>query len=182
MRKVFYYLSCLTLLAGFTSCKEEEPLIWDYAPITYEIYVHNSEGRNLLDPSTEGNILDKDIFINYNGETLHASYGWPENPFSLTHTRALPAFWYGIFIAPAFTQYGPDLGNHICIGEFDGASDDEFELVICGNSYDFKFVSEIGKDGSLTRTHYMNGYEDHLGRHYLRFDENLKDINYGPKK
>ena len=158
-------------------------MIWDYTPVTFEIYVHNLAGRNLLEPSTEGNILEKDIYIKYKGEIINASYGWPENQlYKNPDTRAIMPFWYGIFIAPAFNSYGPDLGNHLCIGEFDGTANEEFELIIHGNSYDFKFTNEINKDGSLKRDYYLNGHKISTSKLYLRYDEDFKDTNYPPKK
>ena len=178
-RYLLYLLVSLTFIS-FASCsdKDDPDMIWDYVPVHYAFYFHNLEGRNLLDPSTEGNILDQEIYIIRNGERIDANYGWPEP----IHSRMILAEWYGVFIAPSFSHYGPDMGNGIFIGEFDGSeNEDGFELVVCGNSYEIKFESHIQKDGHVERQYYMNGFEMSDTYWYVRLDENLKDINYFKK-
>lgn len=176
MNKFISLLISSAFLFSFASCSNnDDDIIWDYVPVVYEFYVHNVEGRNLLDPATEGNILDQEIYIIRNGERIDAEYGW-QDPI---RSRALPTTWYGVFIAPAFNPYGPDMGNAIYIGEFKGSENkEEFELMICGNSYEIKFSSHIKKGGDLEREYYFNGFKMSNTRYFITVDEDLKDINY----
>ena len=181
MKKILFSLISLIFVIGFTSCHEEEPddtTIWEYYPFAFRIYVHDREGKNLLDPSNDGNILDKEIYLIYKGEKIDAVIGRPEANLS----RAVPTEWYGIFIAQAFKEYEPELGNSIFVGQFYGGNNKgEFELVICDNSYDFKFESIIQKDHQVKREFKMNGFNMYGTTYYFTYDKDLKDVNYFKK-
>ena len=111
MKKLFYFA---VLLLGFAACeekpeppKEEDWVIWDFVNYSVEIEVQDLEtGVDLLDPETEGNILDQAIVMIYQGETIPMR-SWEEV------TRANPARFYGLV-----WYKRPDGGYFLAAGEF----------------------------------------------------------------
>ena len=62
-------LLAMVAMAG-AACDEEEGklMIWDFTHYTVEFVVEDAEtGADLLDPATEGNILEQEIKVIYNG-------------------------------------------------------------------------------------------------------------------
>lgn len=128
MKKLFIIL---ILPLVFSVCTKK----WDIVPGTISIIVKNATGDNLLDPDFEGNILDNEIYVEYDGET----YTLDENA---VETRAIPAIWYGLRYAEAakrlwFGQFstGADYrGEIFTINWGDGTSDEiKFDLFTRGS-------------------------------------------------
>ncbi len=133
MSKLFVILGALFV---FCSC---EPRIWDFNNPDICIFVKNDKGDNLFDADVEGNILDYDITVDYNGET-----------YSISHTRATHARWLGLRVeaynnilddTPVLkfgefkTTSGSDSyhGEKFTINWGDGTSDEvKFDLYIQG--------------------------------------------------
>lgn len=68
MKKILF-LALGLLLSGLQSCSDKnEDTIWDYAPYILSMDVVDSEGRNLLDPDVEGNIIGERIEMFYDDE------------------------------------------------------------------------------------------------------------------
>ena len=83
--------------------------ITDYANLDINMFVKNAAGENLLDPDVEGNILDNDISVEYDGEV------WPlEAPGTTRATE--PAEWKGLRIEPYTLG---DASPVLKLGEFD---------------------------------------------------------------
>lgn len=151
---------CVTSFA-LTSCGDEEDIIFDYSPITLKVNVHNSNGENLLEKSTPGNILDDKNTFSFNGETSDIYVGWPNEEKDVSsETRFYMPMWYGAFIAPSFYKYSYyDKGeNAIYIGEFDGAASGtlNMELNLGEHKYEISVKSKVnGKD--VKREYTING-------------------------
>lgn len=148
MKKIFLFAIVFLL---FLSCGSDK--IWDF--INYDVcfIVKNADGENLLDPATEGHILDSDITVEYNGKT----YALNDN------TRADKAVWYGLRIeAYGYKDNTPTLK----FGEFDtavgyreeqftvhwgdGSSDVvKFDLYVKGTSNNPKVKKKIWLNGKL---------------------------------
>lgn len=60
----------LALVAAFSGCNNNGDIIYDYAPVSALIEVHNDEGQDLLDPHAEGNLKDQGMTVTYKGQTL----------------------------------------------------------------------------------------------------------------
>lgn len=155
MKKSFSFLLVFFASIGLISCSKD-PMIWDYVPIYFTIYVYDDQGRNLLDPDTEDNILEDDLYFIYKGEKYDITYGWP----SQAETRALPIVWYGGFIAPAFSPSGPYTENAIFIGEFNRISKHEsFELILGNSKNEISYKSKVKSNGMVESSYFLNGHE-----------------------
>ena len=161
-------LSCLGILGSFVSCnqdKEEDILIIDYYPVAYEILVVNSDGENLLDESTPGNILNTEMYIELSGERFDVHYGRSEDdifPYPTT-TRAYMPMWYGAFIFPYWYPYPdlPERDNRLYVGEFPGDAHGEvkFKLSLDGHSYEISYVNKKISGLDVERHYYLDGKE-----------------------
>lgn len=162
LNKLFYSLFTCLLSLAFTSCgNDEEPdLIIDYSPITIQVNVRNSNGENLLEPSTQGNILEGNNTFTYDGKTSNIHVGWPKNrERSSNMTRYYMPMWYGAFIAPAFSPYSENQKeNAIYIGEFEGGESGtiNMELNLGENKYEISVKSKV-KGTSVKRDYSING-------------------------
>jgi hypothetical protein len=87
---------------------------WDLVNPDVCCFVRNADGENLLDPATEGNILDNEITVDYNGET----YGMNGN----AGTRASHEVWYGLRVEP-YNDFSDDTPV-LKFGEFRSTSHD----------------------------------------------------------
>lgn len=109
MKKIlFIHIAALiTILQGCDSNNRCENVERDLITPDICIVVTNAVGENLLDPDVEGNILDSDITVEYNGET-----------YALTdkNTRASKPVWHGLRIEKF--DYGDDRPT-LKFGEFD---------------------------------------------------------------
>lgn len=65
MKKLWLLISGLSMLVG---CSNGDDLIWDFYNHSVYFAVKDATGRDLLDPATEGNILNEGLRIVYNGE------------------------------------------------------------------------------------------------------------------
>ena len=167
VKKGIFFFLLSGLFTCFSSCKndDDEFLIIDYYPVIYEIQVLNASGENLLDESTEGNILDKEIYIEAYGEKFDVSYGRPEESIlpEAFRTRAYMPMWYGVFVSSYWYQYPelPDRDNRLYVGEFPGDASKEvkFKLYLDGHSYDVSYVNKKIKGMEVDRHYYLNGKE-----------------------
>lgn len=152
---------CISLI----SCKHDEDLIIDYYPVEYEILVVNSEGDNLLEESTPGNILDTEMYIELAGERYDVNYGRPAEegfPYPAL-TRFYMPMWYGAFIAPYWYPYPdvPERENRLYVGEFPGDASGEimFKLYLDGKSFKISYKNKKISGLDVDRHYYLDGKE-----------------------
>ena len=143
MKKLFYFVA---MLLCFAACeekqeppKEEEWVIWDFVNYSVEIEVQDVEtGADLLDPETEGNILDQAIVMIYKGQTI---------PMKSCEeiTRANPAIFYGLIWHKRL-----DGGYFLAAGEFNTGGTVNVPFAIDwgdGTKTEFVVTSDV-KNGS----------------------------------
>ncbi|MFR9620636.1 MAG: hypothetical protein SNH63_05375 [Rikenellaceae bacterium] len=126
---------------------------WDVYPLNIKIYVQDMQGNDLLSPSSANNIIEDNIYIEYQDSTyyLNAPYEEILAPVEFdsgtTSTRAYLAVLTGVEIV----KYGNDY--MLEFGEFDGARDwnDSFAIFWGDGTKDvisFERDFEWSKDGS----------------------------------
>ena len=164
--KNFIFFLIVGLALGLNSCKHDDDIIAiDYTPIEYEVLVVNSVGDNLLEESTPGNILEKEMYIELAGERYDVNYGRPDEPeFPYPPlTRVYMPMWYGAFIAPYWYPYPelPERDNRLYVGEFPGDARSEitFILYLDGHSYEISYVNKKINGLDIDRHFYLDGKE-----------------------
>ena len=154
---------------------EPDPdIIFDIFPIELGISVTDKQGQNLLEPETEGNILNSKMYIIVNEKEYEVGMERPEQPYwPDPFTRSLPAEWYGAFIAPTFwttDSEDPDFSfNRLWIGEFDGLDDeDKVELYLDGHQFEITITNKMidWSNFHIDRHIYLNGEE--VGSRYFK--------------
>lgn len=162
MKKLFSIPFILVLalipMLSLSSCDSDDPNNWpdiDYYPITFDISCVNSLGLDLLDTETEGNIVNNDIRVLYDGEWYRLSESaWPEHA-----SRTYFAQWHTPYIE---TVKAPDgaMTKTIRIGEIDGGKTATTDIILSiGNrSFNLSVTNKV-KPGTLkvTRHYYLDG-------------------------
>lgn len=157
--------SALTISYALSSCDNDDPKSWPdicYSPITFDISCVNSQGLDLLDAETEGNIVDDDIKILYDGEW----YPLRECPWPELTGRSF-ALWHSPYIT---TVKAPDgaMTNTIRIGEIDGGENvtTDITLSIGDRSFNLRVTNSV-KPGTIK-----------IKRHFY-LDDKKTDNNWG---
>ncbi|MFR9502819.1 MAG: hypothetical protein SNH73_00015 [Rikenellaceae bacterium] len=155
--RIFLYSLLLVVTTALVGCDEtiNNDIEWDVAPLNINMYVQDNQGNDLLSPSAANNIIDDNIYIEYQDSTYYLNAQFEEASTEITfdsstpNTRAYRAVLTGITIA----KYGNDYV--LVFGEFDGAKDwnDSFEIYWGDGTKDtisFERDFEWDKDGSPT--------------------------------
>lgn len=158
-RNVFYtalFTLVVILISGCDSNSDSD-IIWDVAPLEFYIEVVNSEGADLLNPETSGNIVGDDIKAIY----LDNTYSYGEGVSAIPPTRYYMPRFYGLM--PYVTSEG-EYG--MSFGELDGAKNyknEKITLEWSDKSQDiitFSHTCEWKKGALLLNTVvYLNGTE-----------------------
>ncbi len=132
----FFILTAVLLSSG---C---DRMIWDFITPNVSILVQNADGDNLLDPAFESNILDDEIYAEYNGDIYPLA----------NHTRESYPRWEGLRagidewnrsspITLLFGEFSPSRGDNGYHGETftvywgDGTKDEiTFDLYVTGTN------------------------------------------------
>ena len=157
------FLTLMAFLISLVSCTKEEMDI-DYYPVIFEILVVNSSGENLLEPTTKGNILESEMYIELAGERFDVVYGRPNEEQEYPNiTRAYRPFWFGAFIAPYWYPYSdlPERDNRLYVGEFPGdyRGEVKFKLYLDGHSYEISYNNKKINGLDVDRHFYLDGKE-----------------------
>lgn len=143
--------------ACLTSCgDDDEPLI-DVAPVKFTIEIVDAQGNNLLDPEFAGNILDKGLEMEYNGETYEAVINTESNALVAIMSRAYLPVFYGLQVYEANSGKA---GWIMSFGEFEGAVQQaEYQCTLrvkdLGFSYKLKAVVKH-KGKGYEHTYYLD--------------------------
>ena len=129
--------------------EQEEILTGDLTPIVMCIYVHNSEGVDLLDPQSESSIDIGDIILEYEGESYSVKdYSTSDNDAYYSTTRYFFGHFDGISL-----RYLKESDYCLLIGCWNSdAKRDYTEMTLHwgnGASDTFGFTSDYDYDPSL---------------------------------
>lgn len=127
-RVVSVILLCAVSL--LSACKrEEEDITWDFVCYMVDFYVSEARtGANLLDAATEGNILNNDIYVEYNGNRYDmyknspGLYGYAETRYIMPAPLGLrlrPYDFQWNFVSKSWERRG---SWHLEFGEFSPAN------------------------------------------------------------
>lgn len=82
----------LLAVALLSSCKNDD-VIYDIAPVQYEITLIDEDGNNLLDENLPDNLIGADIYVIFNGDRYDTNW---EPPYTVQASRYLMPTWYGL--------------------------------------------------------------------------------------
>ncbi|MDR0907837.1 MAG: hypothetical protein LBM63_04445 [Rikenellaceae bacterium] len=143
-------LVLISLLFVFATCDIQDDRIWDFNNPNVCFFVKNAAGENLLDPNVEGNILDNEITVDYNGQVFG---------MDSVQTRALPPVWYGLRVEP----YSDVLDGTpvLKFGEFSPVEDYHGETFTINwgddTSDEVKFDLYIKREPNVIKSLWFNG-------------------------
>ena len=114
MKKAIIYTLLILAITTFTSCSGR---IWDISPVNISFFVTDSQGEDLLNPLTYGNISKNNIKVIYDGKDYPID-------IDMSPTRAYMATLSGLK-----TEI---YNNRYCLtfGEFDGATNHDKSFII----------------------------------------------------
>lgn len=142
MKRIFNFngswmmLSALLVsLLGLVACDEskndgpDDDVIWDFSPVTVNIYLQDAEGNNLLSPTFPGNIRGRRIAALYEGKEYEVNWN------SAGETRFYMPNFTGLSIEMSYVLSGDDYvlapeTSHLTFGEFDGSQDQDISLTL----------------------------------------------------
>ena len=119
----YIILSLVSLILCSFSCEGTDDVsIKDFSPVELKLYVMNDEGYNLLDASTENNLLSNEIKAINNGLAYHLDTTIIEEEREVVPVNA--ATFYGLKLMKDKNDE-----VYVCIGEFDGGRSFDNEIV-----------------------------------------------------
>lgn len=158
----------------FAACDSEnsDDVIWDITPISFFIFITDSEGHDLLDSTFQNNLI-KDITVSYQGKTypVVTEYGYYDRLYGKAQTR----FYMPNFFGLVLRKYWEDHKNYeLVFGEFDGMEnidkreitlnlpDDHQAVLSYKNSFEWKSNGKPNKNTVF----YLDGQElkDNAGK------------------
>lgn len=138
MKKILFF-TFIMLFSGLQSCSDkndDDDIIWDYAPYILSMDVVDSEGRNLLDPEVDGNIIGEKIEMFYDDECYPVRF--TEIP-EMQSREYFPRF-FGLVRAQRWDYKAHEFTIwQLFWGEFD-----------CGRSKSYSFSLQFPERGNLT--------------------------------
>lgn len=108
----------------FVACDIESggDVIWDIAPVGFQIFITDNDGHDLLDSTFQGNLL-KDVTVSYNGETypVITERDFNEAEYGKSQTRAYMPIFRGLVLRQYWLPYHITYECFmLTFGEFDG--------------------------------------------------------------
>lgn len=152
----YYFVVAVALIScgGIENNDTEwDNVVWDVSPLNIVMYVQDNQGNDLLCSSVANNIIDDNIYVEYQDSIYYLNTSIASAQSEVTFdsgsidTKAYRAVFTGINL----TQYGNDCV--LVFGEFDGTEDwdDSFEIYWGDGTKDiisFERDFEWDKDGS----------------------------------
>lgn len=124
-RIVLYALLCAVGLLW--SCRGSgfgEDLIWDFTNYSVDFYLSDARtGANLLDPATEGNILNEQVWVEYGGKRYEMGadegerYGEADTRMNMPRPMALRIMQYDYVWSEASQSWKREMSWHLEFGE-----------------------------------------------------------------
>ena len=92
----------------FSACdiENKEDMIWDIAPVEFQIFITDNDGHDLLDSTFQNNLL-KDITISYEGKTypVMTEQEYYEEQYGNSQTRAYLPIFRGLILRQYWLPY-----------------------------------------------------------------------------
>jgi hypothetical protein len=156
MKKFSYILMALAILAStilsMVSCESSDKEIY---PFALEIYVRNSAGKNLLNPSVSGNITNNKISITYQGKTYQKDSTVTGGGNKTTSDGSTTYNFFGL--QTAVNSAGE---KYLAFGEIDASVSVTKETLVIdwgdGTKDEIAYTNQVGKN-NVTRSLYING-------------------------
>jgi hypothetical protein len=139
MKKNLLYL-ITTLTSLLIGCSDIGGDIWDFVNYDVIFTVVDNSGNDLLNPETRGNIVEKDITVEYNGKKYKR--GDVETRFNMPRSLGLRSHYYEPVRATvlSFGEFSPTKnyrGESLTINWGDGTQDIiKFDLHITWKNHD----------------------------------------------
>lgn len=173
----------------FAACDSEnsDDVIWDITPISFFIFITDSEGHDLLDSTFQNNLI-KEITVSYQGKTypVVTEYEYYERLYGKAQTRFYMPNFYGLVLR----NYWEDHKNYeLVFGEFDGMEnidkreitlnlpDDHQAVLSYKNSFEWKSNGEPNKNTVF----YLDGQELKSSTYNFQYSDN-EGLKYIPSK
>ena len=186
---------CVMALVGvwvFTACDSEngrEGVIWDIAPVQFDIFITDEQGHDLLDSTYQGNLI-KDISATYQGEEYPLITEWEyfDKIYGEAKTRMYLPQFYGLMLRQYWSHKTFTSGDfEMIFGEFDGTDKvDKREVTLrlpenqtIRLAYSNSFGWKSNGDPDKNTVFYLNDQEldDEAGRcGYFYFRRNGKGV------
>ena len=186
---------CVMALVGvwvFTACDSEngrEGVIWDIAPVQFDIFITDEQGNDLLDSTYQGNLI-KDISATYQGEEYPLITEWEyfDKIYGEAKTRMYLPQFYGLMLRQYWSHKTFTSGDfEMIFGEFDGTDKvDKREVTLrlpenqtIRLAYSNSFGWKSNGDPDKNTVFYLNDQEldDEAGRcGYFYFRRNGKGV------
>lgn len=148
------------------------------------IYVQDKLGRNLLDASIPGNLLDRQMLMVYNDTAQNITFKdkLRENPLG-ENVKVGYTTWDGAVISNKLYDYEFENGAAILIGSFrnDKFMKEKFELNLDGKTFSFAFTSKffiIDENKKATRSNVLNQRKYYLNGVSLKETSVCLDTTY----
>ena len=148
MKKVKIHMLLLLFITTLFACNND--LIWDIAPVDISFKVCDAAGNDLLNPATEGAILEQDIQVIFN------DISYPRD-VDMSNTRYYLAVLSGLKTAKIDNQ------NVLTFGEFSGDENQSKTFTVDwgdGTTDEIKFDHEFEMKRNKPKRHttiYLNG-------------------------
>ena len=173
----------------FAACDSEnsDDVIWDITPISFFIFITDSEGHDLLDSTFQNNLI-KEITVSYQGKTypVVTEHEYYERLYGKAQTRFYMPNFYGLVLR----KYWEDHKNYeLVFGEFDGMEnidkreitlnlpDDHQAVLSYKNSFEWKSNGEPNKNTVF----YLDGQELKSSTYNFQYSDN-EGLKYIPSK
>lgn len=177
------------------ACDNGGDVIWDIAPVEFNIFISDSEGHDLLDSTYQGNLI-KDIHVSYEGEDypLLTEQEYYKKTYGKAGTRAYMPHFYGLLLRQYWSHKTFTNGDfEMIFGEFDGEEDiDKREIILnlpnnqqIHLAYKNSFRWKSNGDPEKNTQFYLNGQEleDNAGRGgYYHFRHTNTGYEYIPSE
>lgn len=152
MKKFSALLLSLVMLLPFASCGDDD-VITDYYPIILSVEFVNSDNQNLLEPETQGNLLDEIIKVKCDD----VEYEVDPKAVSGPNSRYYLPTWSDPYVGNALMPDG-SIQKCVIIGEYDGAENATKTVTISvrGKNYALSFTNKV-KGDKVKRQFYLDG-------------------------
>lgn len=167
LKEIIMMLFAVTL---FAACDiESSDVIWDIAPVQFNIFIADSEGHDLLDSTRQNNLI-KEITVSYMGETypVMTEREYNEKQYAGAQTRDYMPIFYGLILRQYWQPYHQTYDCYgLVFGEFNGEENvDKREIILnlpnqepIHLAYKNSFKWKSNGDPQKRTQFYLNGQE-----------------------
>lgn len=159
---------------AFTSCGDDDDdiKIWDFSPVSIRLDIVDTEGNDLLDADTPGNILESELTATFDGKeyTLATDDDPDAGPLSVKSREILSQF-YGLYIQTPDHYFTEGKHNLLCFGEFKGFENFDhtviFHFPTADRDITVRVVSKARWDGDTPNwelEYYLDGQQINPGQ------------------